>query len=122
MNEEKLFVKDYESCLQTARECLKRYEFEVAYEYIMRAVWTDPNRPEPQNLLGLWYELKGDTSLARKHYRVAYVLDPIYKPASVNLERVSTIFPVKEIPFDFGEITLEENPKPPMSGKNKAAD
>ncbi|MHB8074065.1 hypothetical protein [Desulfosporosinus fructosivorans] len=31
-----------------------------------------------------------DDDLARKHYRAAYALDPTFKPAIRNLERIST--------------------------------
>lgn len=82
---------------------LKIHEFEEAYKFIMKAISENPNAPEPHNLLGIWYEFKGNKDLARKHYRVAYVLNPIYKPATINLERVSTLFSYKEIQVDFGE-------------------
>lgn len=95
------YVKD-------AANYLKIKKYEEAYELIMKAIYKDPNAPEPQNLLGIWYECKGSNDLARKHYRVAYVLNPLYKPSSVNLERVSTLFPLKQIEIDFGDGNNEE--------------
>jgi len=87
---------------------LKNYEFEQAYKFILKALNENPNAPGPHNLLGIWYELKGNNDLARKHYRVAYVLDPTFKPATVNLERAGNLFPYKKIPVDFGDVMIEE--------------
>jgi lipoprotein NlpI len=59
--------------------------------------------PEPQNLLGILYELLGDYQSARKHYRAAYALDPTYKPCCRNLERITSYdFSVKISDIDFG--------------------
>ncbi|MDF2819833.1 MAG: hypothetical protein K0R15_274 [Clostridiales bacterium] len=85
---------------------LHNYKSEESYKAIIKALIENPNAPEPHNLLGIWNELKGNYDLARKHYRAAYALDPTYKPASGNLERVCTIFASKRIPFDFGKETL----------------
>lgn len=90
-----------------AIEKLNNRELGEAYKIIISAFSENPHAPEPHNLLGLWYEMKGNEDLARKHYRAAYALDPTYKPASKNLERVSTLFSSKSIPFDFGEKVFE---------------
>jgi Flp pilus assembly protein TadD len=59
--------------------------------------------PEPQNLLGILYELLGDYQSARKHYRAAYALDPTYKPCCRNLERITSFdFSIKISDIDFG--------------------
>lgn len=87
---------------------LKNQEYEEAYKIIIGAICSNPNAPEPHNLLGLWYEINGQEPMARKHYRVAYVLDPTYKPACNNLERISTFFISKEIPLDFGVLEEQE--------------
>ncbi len=90
-----------------AAKLLRKHEYEEAYKFIMKAAGENPNAPEPHNLLGIWYESQGYNDLARKHYRVAYVLDPTYKPASVNLERVSTLFLNRVIDMDYGEAENE---------------
>lgn len=109
MIENKKIQIDFDDLIKKAIKNIKKYEYKSAYQFIMDANYADPNRPESQNLLGIWYELQGDDNLARKHYRMAYVLDPIYKPACVNLERVSTLFPTRHIPIDYGEILTEDN-------------
>ena len=42
--------------------------------------------------------------MARKHYRAAYALDPAYRPAIRNLERISSFdFQIKGKPMDYGD-------------------
>lgn len=94
--------------LNNAINKLQNYKYEESYKYIMDAIKEDPNAPEPQNLLGIWYEFKGNKELARKHYRIAYVLKPTYKPASVNLERVSSLFSGNDIQIDYGLELMED--------------
>ena len=98
---------EFDNYIKEATNRLKNHQYEESYNFIMKAVNENPNAPEPHNLLGIWYEFQKNNDLARKHYRVAYVLNPIYKAATVNLERVSTIFPYKEIEVDFGEELAE---------------
>lgn len=117
MNELEIAVNDLDQFLKEATDKLKKDEMEKAYQYIIDACDIDPNAPQPHNLLGIWYELKGMNDLARKHYRVAYVLDPTYKPASENLERISTLFPYKRIPVNYGEVPAEDMIIP--GGNNK---
>ena len=104
---------------------LKNRQYEESYKLIMKAINSDPNAAEPHNLLGIWYEFKGDNDLARKHYRISYVLNPTYKPASVNLERVSTLFPYKNIEVDFGDenndISNQGTKGTPLKGGNLAS-
>lgn len=94
---------NFKAYIRDATSKLRNYEFEESYKMIIKAINADPNAPEPHNLLGIWYEFKGNNDLARKHYRAAYALDPTFKPASGNLERVCTFFISHKIPIDFGE-------------------
>lgn len=111
---------EFDICVKDAANYLKEYKYEEAYERIMKAIYLDPNAPEPQNLLGIWYEFKEKNDLARKHYRMAYVLNPLYKPSSVNLERVSTLFSLNKIEVDFGDnICTESNAVNKEWTKNK---
>jgi tetratricopeptide (TPR) repeat protein len=119
MNEAKITRNDFENSIKEAIANIKKHKYKEAYQFIMKAISVDPNRPESQNLLGIWYELSGEDVLARKHYRMAYVLDPIYKPSSVNLERVSTLFPIKDIPIDYGEVISDENLQPDQNENAK---
>lgn len=104
----KMMSNKFDKYIEEAISNLKNHDYEEAYKCIMKAINENPNTPEPQNLLGIWFESKGNNDLARKHYRMAYVLSPTYKPASVNLERVSTLFLYKKIEVDYGEENNEE--------------
>lgn len=104
MSDIEMASNNFDKYRKEATISLQNHEYEESYELIIKAISENPNAPEPHNLLGIWYEFKGNNNLARKHYRVAYVLNPVYKPASVNLERISTVFPYKKIPVDFGEM------------------
>lgn len=103
MNHSELKLSVFDSNIKQAIKKLQVREFEAAYMLIIDAMYINPNTPEPHNLLGLWFEMTGKDQLARKHYRIAYVLDPEYKPACNNLERISTLFITKEIPYDYGD-------------------
>ncbi|MGB8451515.1 MAG: hypothetical protein WCD89_04210 [Anaerocolumna sp.] len=111
MNNFEMNLSVFDRNLQFAVDKLHNKEFEEAYKMIINTICINPNAPEPHNLLGLWYEMNGDEQLARKHYRAAYVLDPTYKPACNNLERISTFFITKAIPYDFGDIPEKEELK-----------
>lgn len=47
--------------------------------------------PQPHNLMGLWLEAQGDQLGAMKHYRAACDLDPTYRPAAANLDRLGRL-------------------------------
>ncbi|MDF2611957.1 MAG: hypothetical protein K0R92_3431 [Lachnospiraceae bacterium] len=119
MNDMELVTNKLEILVKNTISKLKNYDMEAAYQCIMEACITDPNAAQPHNLLGIWYEFKNYIDLARKQYRVAYVLNPTYKPASENLERVSTLFLYKSIPVNYGEETDEEMNMPEESKSKK---
>lgn len=106
-----MVFNEFNTYIKEATIELQNRKFDKSYKAILKALNLNPNAPEPQNLLGLWYERRGNNDLARKHYRAAYALDPTYKPASKNLERVCTFFLSKNIPLDFGEDIPEESDK-----------
>ena len=81
----------YWALLEQAVAALRQGDFDEANTAIAQGIAMDMNAPEPHNLLGALYELKGDYYNARKHYRVAYALDPNYAPCCRNLERISSV-------------------------------
>ncbi len=107
MKKDKAVTKEYEAWIREAVHNLRQAEYEEAYELIIKAITVGPNDPEPQNLLGIWYECMGEKDLARKHYRMAYVLDSGFQPAGNNLQRVGTVFQYEDIPVDYGEDVLQ---------------
>jgi len=80
-------VADYESHLKLIKRCMNDRHFEAAMAHAKQAVGTDPTRPEAFNLMGVLFEIAGNTVEAMKNYRVAIDLDPTYEPAWQNLNR-----------------------------------
>jgi tetratricopeptide (TPR) repeat protein len=111
MDKIKMIFNEFNTYIKEATNELENFKFHESYKTILKALNENPNAPEPHNLLGIWYELQGNNDLARKHYRAAYALDPTYKPASKNLERVCTFFLYENIPVDFGKDISEESDK-----------
>lgn len=105
MNKCEIKTSVFKNGIKDAVKKLQNNQFIDAYKIILDTMCVNPNAPETHNLLGLWYEMTGEEQLARKHYRISYVLDPGFKPACNNLERISTLFLTKEIPYDFGDET-----------------
>ncbi len=71
-----------------AIKLLQKKDIKAAMSVISNAITLNMHAPEPQNLLGILCEIQGDDNTARKHYRAAYALDPSYKAACRNLERL----------------------------------
>ncbi len=78
-----------ETCIKFAKKMINERNFSEARKYLEKAVATDPNDPEVFNLLGVIYEFEDDENKAMKNYRTAVSLDPTYKPAQDNLNRIS---------------------------------
>ena len=82
----------FESYIQKAIEEITNNNFLQAKEYIHLAMLEDDSSPKAHNLLGAIAELTENLSLAGKHYRAAYALDPTFKPACRNLERITKFY------------------------------
>jgi len=81
-------AEGYETHIELAKKCIGRREFDAAQEHVRQAIAADSTKPEAFNLLGVLIELRGDWLEAQKQYRAALALDPSYKPADENLERL----------------------------------
>lgn len=79
----------YEDFLEYAKKCILEKDFVRADHYLKKAVTENINAAEPHNLFGVIAEFKGDFAAAGKHYRAACALDPTYKPADRNLQRLT---------------------------------
>lgn len=77
--------------IKIAINAIKSKDYALALISVKEAGMENQNLPEYHNLLGVIAERCEDTSLACKHYRAAYALDPSYKPALNNIERVTHI-------------------------------
>lgn len=120
MNKIEIKSNKFKNVIDDVTEKLHNHEWDESHKIIINSLSENPDAPEPHNLLGLWYEFNKNYDLARKHYRAAYALDPTYKPASVNLERVCTMFSNRNVPADFGEvIESDEKDNSSFIGKSK---
>jgi len=89
MNELKEKTTPYMTKIKIAINAIKSKDYELALISIKQAGLENQNLPEYHNLLGVIAEHNNDVGLACKHYRAAYALDPSYKPALNNLDRVT---------------------------------
>jgi tetratricopeptide (TPR) repeat protein len=97
-------LRKFEKYITQAISSLKSGDLELAEENIKQAMAENPHSPAVHNLYGILEEFLKDDNLAHKHYRVAYTLDPTYKPAINNLERISTLEErARKQPIDFGD-------------------
>ncbi len=83
-----IYPSTYENSIQMAINKLKERNYSQAEENIKQAMLENPHSPSVHNLYGILEELQANGDLARRHYRAAYALDPTYKPATRNLERI----------------------------------
>lgn len=81
----------YKDLLELAKKCINEKKFGSAQEHIRRAIAVDSSKPEAFNLLGALTEMDGEWLEALKQYRAALALDPTYKPADKNVERIVTL-------------------------------
>lgn len=98
---ERYLGREYDSYLEMACKRISGGEFDAARVYAHKAASIDSNRPEAYNLLGGLYEARRNRLEAEKNYRVALALSPSYKPAQMNLDRV-TSRPYTPLGIDWG--------------------
>jgi len=83
-------IKTFQEYLEFGKKCILEKNYDSAKEYLKKAISENLEAPEPQNLLGVLYEYENDRLTAEKHYRTALELDPTYKPALENLDRITS--------------------------------
>lgn len=107
------YLNSYQKYITKAITALKTRDYSHAEENIRQAMLINPHSPVVHNLYGILEELLKDGDLARKHYRAAYALDPTYKPAIRNLERITEFANwYSRKPIDFGDQPEEEEENP----------
>ena len=79
----------FDSYISQGRRFLEQKQLDKALVVIRNAIQLESERPEPFNLLGIFGELRGNVKAANRMYRVALALDSAYKPAILNLQRIS---------------------------------
>jgi DNA-binding response OmpR family regulator len=101
---------DYLSLIELAKRYVSDRNFPEAREITRKAIAMDPAQPVAYNLLGALLEIKGDNHEALKFYRAATDIDPSYKPALANIDRLTSWYKLGGI--DFGsDKNQPENPE-----------
>lgn len=105
----------FSETVKEAAKILNKGGLHEALPLIKEALILNTEAAEPHNLLGIFFEMKGDDGTARKHYRAAYALDPTYKPACHNLERlVEFVWGPVSRQYDYGtELQKDSEAKQP---------
>ena len=107
--EEKTAV-GYPSLVQIAKRHIANRSFENARRCVKDAIAADPGKPEAYNLLGVLSEIQGEPIDAQRFYRAAIDIDPTYKPAGANLERITSWRKI-------GKIDMGADSSPPSTEK-----
>lgn len=97
-----------ENCFNAAINQLKEKNYLKAEEYIKQMMLANPHSPVAHNLYGILEELMREERLACRHYRAACALDPAYKPAIRNLERITDFNLGMGKTVDYGDRPEEE--------------
>lgn len=82
---------DYNALIELTKRHITDRNFAFARDTAQKAIAADPGQPEIYNLLGALHEIEGEIPESQKFYRAALDIDPNYKPAWINLERVSSL-------------------------------
>ncbi|MFO8184676.1 MAG: response regulator [Candidatus Aegiribacteria sp.] len=82
-------AESYDDLIQLGKKAVTDRDFPRAMEIIGRAIAKDPTKAEALNLLGVLFEFQGKKAEARKQYLAATDIDPTYKPAQKNLDRIT---------------------------------
>jgi len=81
---------DYHSLIEFAKLHISDRDFLAARDAVRKAIAADPTRAEAYNMLGALFEIAGDSGEAQKFYRAALEIDPTFKPAHANLDRITS--------------------------------
>ncbi len=71
-----------------AREHIREQRIPAALELARHAVALYPDRPEGYHLVGVCHDLLGERAEAEKMYHLAIEVEPDYRPAKQNLDRL----------------------------------
>lgn len=102
--------KMYTLC-SLVKELIDTEDYDKAFQIVYESMAQFPNNPEPHNLLGILLEKTGEHTLAMKHFRVAWVLDPTYKPADQNLMNFGGFHISSKYVYDDDDCTTEKKSK-----------
>ncbi|MBN1907759.1 MAG: response regulator [Deltaproteobacteria bacterium] len=106
LNEEN--ANDYYALIELAKRYISDRNFKTARDTVKKAISFDPAMPEAYNLLGALHEITEESDEAIKFYRAALDIEPTFKPAMVNLERITSWYKLGKIDFGAARQPLEK--------------
>ncbi len=80
----------YPQLLERAKKNITDRDFGAAMNVLLKAIVAKPGQPEAYNLLGAVHEIKGELAEAQKYYRASLDFNSGFRPAQVNLMRVTS--------------------------------
>lgn len=83
-------AQGYPRLLELAKKSINDRDFTTAMNTLLKAITAKPGQPEAYNLLGAIHEIKGDLAKAQKYYRASLDFNSGFRPAQVNLMRVTS--------------------------------
>lgn len=81
-------IENTQELISFAKKNILNHNLDIAVELLKKSIVYDLNNPEPYNLLGFIYQQKDNTSLAKRYFQAALVLDPTYHLANLNLKNL----------------------------------
>lgn len=90
-----------------ARKLVMERDYNTCYDLTCAIMREYPDAPQPHNIMGILLEKTGQHPEAMKHFRVALVLDPTYRPAIENLDTYGTFHSSGRCVFDESECVPE---------------
>lgn len=84
------YLATYPELIEIARHHMNNKSFDEARQFLSKAIAKNPENPEAYNLLGAMLEINREPIEAQKFYRAALDIDPTYKPAWSNIERITS--------------------------------
>ncbi|KJR43426.1 Signal transduction response regulator, receiver region domain protein [Candidatus Magnetoovum chiemensis] len=93
------YLSTYSELIEVAIQNIKNKNFDDAHQFLSKAIAKNPENPEAYNLLGAMLVINREQIEAQKFYRAALDIDPTYKPAWSNIERITSFDWNGEIDF-----------------------
>lgn len=109
----------YEALIELAKRHITDRDFGSAQQAVRRAIAEDPAQPEAYNLLGALFEIEGDWLEALRFYRAALDIEPTFKPAAANLDRVASHHRFGAIDLGAGEVDPRAGPEGGPGGRDE---
>lgn len=96
---------------EKCRRLILQTKFKQCQREIEIAMAKNPHCAVPHNLMGILMEKELNHTLAMKHFRAAYALDPTYIPARYNMEQYGQMHPTGKYAFTQEDCFVGNDPQ-----------